>query len=128
MDEQLLAFRGKIPFRVYIPNKPAKYGLKLVLTCDVQSKYLLTGIPYLGKKTANKSNNSDGKQLGHRFTLDLTRLYHHTNRNVTTDNWFTSVPFITDLLNNCGMTLVGTVRGKKKEVPETMKTKTNRER
>lgn len=33
---------------MYIPNKPAKYGVKLVLANDVHSKYLLAGIPYLG--------------------------------------------------------------------------------
>lgn len=30
VDEQLLGFRGNCPFRVYIPNKPAKYGIKIV--------------------------------------------------------------------------------------------------
>lgn len=49
VDEQLLAFRGRCPFSMYIPNKPAKYGIKLVLAHDVHSKYLLAGIPYLGK-------------------------------------------------------------------------------
>jgi hypothetical protein len=29
LDEQLLAFRGRCGFRMFIPNKPAKYGIKL---------------------------------------------------------------------------------------------------
>ncbi|KAK4294826.1 hypothetical protein Pmani_032584 [Petrolisthes manimaculis] len=49
VDEQLLGFRGRCPFRMYIPNKPATYGLKLVLINDSKSKYLVGGIPYLGK-------------------------------------------------------------------------------
>ena len=28
IDEQLLGFRGKRPFRQFIPKKPSKYGLK----------------------------------------------------------------------------------------------------
>jgi len=29
VDEQLVPFRGKCPFRQYIPSKPSKYGIKL---------------------------------------------------------------------------------------------------
>ena len=29
IDEQLVAFRGRCPFRMYIPSKPGKYGLKI---------------------------------------------------------------------------------------------------
>ena len=50
MNEQLLAFRGNCPFRMYIPSKPAKYGIKLVLINDNSSKYLLGGLPYLGRQ------------------------------------------------------------------------------
>ncbi|KAL7635293.1 UNVERIFIED_CONTAM: hypothetical protein RMT77_014360 [Armadillidium vulgare] len=49
VDEQLLSFKGNCPFRMYIPNKPAKYGIKIVLANDTKSKYLLGAIPYLGK-------------------------------------------------------------------------------
>ncbi|GFQ86803.1 DDE_Tnp_1_7 domain-containing protein [Trichonephila clavata] len=34
IDEQLLAFRGRCPFRMCIPNKPAKHGIKIVMMCD----------------------------------------------------------------------------------------------
>lgn len=37
VDEQLLGFRGRCPFRMCIPNKPAKYGIKLVLANDAQA-------------------------------------------------------------------------------------------
>ena len=123
VDEQLLAFRGHCPFRMYIPNKPAKYGIKIVMANDVKSKFMLSGIPYLGKQ-GNRPR--DGQNLGHSFTKDLTQRYHNTHRNVTTDNWFTSVPLIQDLLHNCGMTLIGTVRGNKPEVPDEMKERTTR--
>ena len=41
VDEQLLGFRGRCEFRMYIPNKLANYGIKLVLICESESKYLL---------------------------------------------------------------------------------------
>ena len=40
---------------MYIPNKPVKYGLKLVMAYDVQSKYMLNVIPYLGKSVDTAS-------------------------------------------------------------------------
>ncbi|KAG7175502.1 PiggyBac transposable element-derived protein 4-like 3 [Homarus americanus] len=119
VDEQLLGFRGRCPFRMYIPNKPAKYGIKLVLICDSSTRYMLGGIPYLGKQGTKQPRS--GINLGHYYTKELTRPYHGSNRNVTTDNWFTSVPLIADLMNNCRMTLVGTVRANKTEIPHEMK-------
>ena len=123
VDEQLLGFRGHCPFRMYIANKPAKYGIKIVINCDAQSYYMLKGIPYLGKTGAQPE---PGMNLGHTFTKQLALKYHNTNRNVTVDNWFTSVPLILDLLRNCGMTLLGTVRANKKEIPAIMNSKVDR--
>ena len=48
-DEQLLTFRGKCRFRMFIPSKPAKYGLKIFMVCDSESSYCLNASPYLGK-------------------------------------------------------------------------------
>ncbi|GBP02746.1 PiggyBac transposable element-derived protein 4 [Eumeta japonica] len=49
VDEQLLAFRGKCSFKMYIPNKPAKYGIKKVMLCDSGTKYMVDAIPYLDR-------------------------------------------------------------------------------
>lgn len=81
VDEQLLAFRGRCPFCMFIPNKAAKYGIKIVLANDSKSKYLVGAIPYLGKQVTKPS---PGVNLGHYFTKELTKPYHRTNRNVTT--------------------------------------------
>jgi len=118
--EQLLGFRGNCPLRMHIPNKPAKYGMKLVLICDNETKYMLGGMPYLGK---HDTTPRSGVNLGHYYTFELTRPYHGSNRNVTTNKWFTYVPLISDLLTNYGMTLVGSVRGNKREIPLKMKPK-----
>ncbi|CAE1143291.1 unnamed protein product [Acanthosepion pharaonis] len=74
VGEQLLAFRGRCPFRMYIPNKPAKYGIKIVIVNDVKNKYMLSGIPYLGKQ---ETWATDMQNLGYSFTKDLTQLYHN---------------------------------------------------
>lgn len=121
IDEQLLGFRGRCPFRMYIPSKPNKYGIKIMMLCDVKTKYLIDGAPYLGKDT-----NTSGLPLGTFFTKDLTKTIHGSGRNVTMDNWFTSVPLAKDMMNNHNLTIVGTLRGDKKEIPPQMKVSQSR--
>lgn len=113
IDEQLLAFRGRCGFRMYIPNKPAKYGIKLVMMCDNSTKYMINAMPYLGSGT-----NSSGLPLGEFYVKELTKSIHGTNRNVTTDNWFTSVPLAKALLKEpYKLTQIGTIRSNKREIP-----------
>nr|CAI5822388.1 unnamed protein product [Callosobruchus analis] len=40
--DELVGFRGKCPFRIYeyMPNKPNKYGIKIVMLCDVATSIL----------------------------------------------------------------------------------------
>lgn len=116
IDEQLLAFRGRCPFRMYIANKPAKYGIKLIMVCDSETSYMLNAMPYLGKHT----QPPHGMSLGQYVTTKLVAPYANTKRNITGDNWFTSIPLTTDLLDNYGLTYVGTVRANKKEIPPEM--------
>ena len=41
VDEQLLSFRGRCIFRMYMKAKPDKYGLKLVTLNDAETAYLV---------------------------------------------------------------------------------------
>lgn len=122
IDEQLLAFRGRCKFRMYIPNKPAKYGLKLEMLCDSGTKYMIDCAPYLGTGT-----DTGGLPLGEYFVKELTRSIHGTNRNVTMDNWFTSIPLAKQLLlEPYRLTIVGTLRSNKREIPEEIKNSRSR--
>lgn len=35
VDEQLLWFRGRCPYKIYISSKPSNCGLKIVMVCDI---------------------------------------------------------------------------------------------
>ena len=37
VDEQLVCFRGRCPFRQYIPSKPGKYGIKVGAICEANT-------------------------------------------------------------------------------------------
>jgi hypothetical protein len=112
VDEQLLGFRGRCPFRMYIPSKPNKYGLKILMLCDSKTNYMLNATPYVGK------TETHGDSLGSYYVKTLTEKLWGSNRNVTMDNWFTSVPLAQQLLQApYKLTIVGTVRANKREIP-----------
>ena len=113
VDEQLIPFRGHCKFRVYLPSKPNKYGLKIFMVCDSTSMYCIQGIPYLGKGSVPASALSDGVLQGEYFTMSLLELGDiiDVGRVVVADNWFTSRNLVETLQRN-GMHLVGTIKPK----------------
>nr|CAI5858234.1 unnamed protein product [Callosobruchus analis] len=111
VDEQLLGFRGRCPFRMYLPNKPDKYGIKIVMLCDAKTFYMLSAIPYIGKE-----DHQSTLPIPSQYVLKLSEPIHRTNRNITLDNWFTSVG-LTNSLREVGLTVVGTLRKNKPDIP-----------
>ena len=93
IDEQLLGFRGRCRFWMYIPNKPNKYGIKILMMCDSGTKYMINAMPYIGKAT-----NTNGIPQGEFYVKELSKPLHDSNRNITCDNWFNSVPLAKSLL------------------------------
>ena len=114
IDEMLIAFRGKCPFRQYIPNKPAKYGIKIQALADAKTYYVCKMEIYAGKQPDGpfKVDNSS--------ISVVTRLISEisgSGRNVTFDNWYTTYPLIRKLLDEDKLTAVGTLRKNKREIP-----------
>lgn len=114
IDEMLAGFRGKCSFRQYIPSKPNKYGLKILALCDAKMFYTSKLEIYAGQqpdgpyKVSNKPAD---------VVLRLSQHISGTGRNLTMDNWFTSVPLFQKLLKDHKLTAVGTIRKNKKELP-----------
>ncbi|XP_036828296.1 piggyBac transposable element-derived protein 4-like [Oncorhynchus mykiss] len=111
VDEQLVPFRGRCPFRQYIPSKPAKYGIKSWVACDAKSSYAWKMQVYTGKA----AGGGPEKNQGARVVLDLTEGLPG-GHNVTCDNFFTSYELGQRLLER-NLTMVGTVRKNKAELP-----------
>lgn len=60
--------------------------------------------------------------LGTYFVKHLCEPLYGSNRNITMDNWFTSVPLASELLRDPNkLIIVGTVRSNKKKIPLEMK-------
>ncbi|XP_015122054.1 piggyBac transposable element-derived protein 4-like [Diachasma alloeum] len=120
VDGQLLGFRGRCVFRMYIKSKPDKYGLKLITLNDASTAYLINAIPYLGKNMA--LDNPEKIPSGEYFFQAVTAPIHGTNRSVTCDNWFTTIPLLNRMLKDpFKMFLTGTIRKNKREIPLEMK-------
>ncbi|XP_062310092.1 piggyBac transposable element-derived protein 4-like [Osmerus eperlanus] len=121
VDEQLLAFRGRCPFKQYMPSKPAKYGIKSWVACDAKSSYAWKMQVYTGKQMDGVPERNQGM----RVVLDGTEGLK--DRNVTCDNFFTSYELGRELMATRNMTVVGTVRKNRAELPsELLTTKTRR--
>lgn len=85
-------------------NKPDKFGITFWLAADVQTKYMLNGAPYLGKE----ETRSRGQLVGESVVLRLAEPFLGKGRNMTTDNFFTSLKLATALQAK-KTSLVGTV-------------------
>jgi len=89
IDEQLIAFRGRCSFRQYIPSKAARYGIKIFALVDVKNAYTYNVEVYVGTQPDGpyKINNSPNNVV-----TRLVQPIEGTKRDITIDNWFTSLP------------------------------------
>ena len=107
VDESLLGFRGRCSFKQYIPNKPSKYRIKVYVLADSQSFYLISFKIYAGAST-----HIPGLPVPMQAVLDLINPISGTNRNITTDDYYTSISLGNELKSN-QLTLVGTIKKNK---------------
>lgn len=118
VDEMLISFRGRCRYKVYMPKKPAKYGLKILALTDAKTHYFLNGYIYTGKNCDGEGLAQDEKKLlvPTQSVLRLIRPIENTNRNITADNWFSSIELVRELRKK-NLTYVGTLRRNKPEIP-----------
>lgn len=113
VDEQLIRFFGKCKFRVYMPNKPDRYGIKLFVLADAANGYALNYQIYTGRAGTDGPERNQAQ----RVVLQLTQ-FLESGYNITTDNFYTSYQLAQLLLQRDNpMSLVGTMRKHKPEIP-----------
>nr|XP_023659233.1 piggyBac transposable element-derived protein 4-like isoform X2 [Paramormyrops kingsleyae]XP_023659235.1 piggyBac transposable element-derived protein 4-like isoform X2 [Paramormyrops kingsleyae] len=115
VGERLVGYKGHCSFRQYMPSKPKKYGIKIWTACDAASSYAWNMQIYTGKGKGGISE----KNQGMRVVLDMTQGL--SGHNITCDNFFTSYNLGQELLKR-NMTMVGTVKPSKSELPPELST------
>ena len=81
------------------------------MLCDATTYYVLRAFPYVGKEEDRSSTG-----LGEFVTLSLLEPYRNAGLNVNCDNIFTSLSLTKKLLQQ-HTTIVGTIRGHRRDVP-----------
>ena len=117
MDEQLVGCRGRIPGRTYMSSKPRKYGLKIFWACESSIGYALNAMAYGGREGDRVHRN-----LGQDVVMKLVEPYFETGRDVCTDSFFTTYN-LAKLLLEKKLTLLGTVRRQRRDVPRSIMNK-----
>lgn len=97
VDEMLVTFQSRCRFVQYMDKTSAKYGIKIYALCDAQTFYTYNLKIYYGKQdTGPFATTNKPFDIVNRLTDPIKK----TNRNVTTDNWFSSYPLAENLLRN----------------------------
>ncbi|XP_038576656.1 piggyBac transposable element-derived protein 4-like [Micropterus salmoides] len=110
VDERLVPFRGRCAFKQYMPNKPGKYGIKIWTACDARTSYAFNMQVYTGKPADGQPEKNQGK----RVVLEMAEGLR--GQTITCDNFFTSHALGQELLKR-KLSMVGTVRKNKPELP-----------
>ncbi|XP_034039481.1 uncharacterized protein LOC117522186 [Thalassophryne amazonica] len=116
VDKQLYPSKTHCCFLQYIASKPDKFGIKFWVACDLKSKYICNVFPYLGKDPSRPS----GERLSENVVMRLMEPFLDKGRNVTTDNFFTSLS-LAQRLHSRKTTLLGTVNKIRREIPPSTK-------
>ena len=110
VDEAICPFRGRIGFRVYIKNKPHKYGMKVECVCES-----LTGmVCNMEIYTATGDTTVDA------LVTRLLEPFKEKNHHVFMDRRYSSPTLFKTLLER-GFYPVGTVQANRKHLPKEFK-------
>ena len=102
IDEELLLWKGRLGFKQYIPNKRARFGIKIFSVCEV-SVYLWNSFVYVGKN-ANETLEEQAfvKELGKSGAVvpKLMSDLYGNGYHLYVDNWYTSERLFKHLSEN----------------------------
>jgi hypothetical protein len=116
IDEGMIAFKGRLSFKQYLPAKPTKFGIKVWKRASPYNGYCHEFQVYTGKKEGQGREDN----LGSRVVKDLTRKITDKGHHVYMDNFFSNPTLFEELAKET-IYCCGTARGNRKGMPETLK-------
>lgn len=112
IDERLCKFKGRFRSKVYMPLKPDKWGLKVILLCDsnglaIRPYYVLKGLSII--------------QIDN-IVMELLQGYMNWNHKLFIDSYYCH-PALLEKLQDLHFYANGTVRHNRKDIPHIIKNK-----
>ena len=112
IDEDMIAYKGRHSYVKYLPAKPIKRGIKVLILCFTDTAYVHQFDLYLGWQQNSLILALDMMWWWNYVRIFWERKSHH----VYCDNQFTSIQFLKDLLA-CKTYCSGTIWVNKKYLP-----------
>ena len=118
VDEELIAWRGRLQFRQFIPSKRARFGIKIFALCET-SGYMFNFIVYVGKDHTSFDQQLVA-ELGKSGAVAATLMQPLLDQgyHLYVDNWYMSVVLAEYFLQR-GTMICGTLRKDRKGIPKT---------
>ncbi|XP_055070455.2 piggyBac transposable element-derived protein 4 [Misgurnus anguillicaudatus] len=110
VDEGMVRFRGRCPFKQFIPHKLGKYGMKVWAACDARTSYVLSMQVHTGEPAYGQPEKDEASRLVLNMTSGLQ------GQTITCHNYFTSYTLGQKLLKK-KLTMIGKVEKNKTELP-----------
>ena len=115
LDEAVVPWRGRVIFRVYIKNKPTKWGIKIYMICESLSGYVFHFEVYCLYPNLSNSTMAVVKRMLHDSHLD------NEGRTIVMDNYYQCPRLAQELLLE-GTNSLGTSRFDRLDTPGELKT------
>lgn len=120
IDESLIAYKGRLGWKQYIPTKRARFGIKLFQLCESESGYIWNSFIYTGKGTyCHEDYEAYG--LSTKSVMTLIHDLKGQGYTLATDNYYTS-PELAELLIQNRTDICGTLKKNRKGLPNRLKT------
>lgn len=114
IDEIMPGFRGRCPFKQYIPSKPTKYGIKTYAL--VNSRMVYTNNLKIYARKQSEGPFSVSNKLSD-VVKQMTEPFGK-GRHITADNWFTGIELVNELRKKKKrLSHVGMLRKNKRQIP-----------
>ncbi|XP_069814605.1 piggyBac transposable element-derived protein 4-like [Dendropsophus ebraccatus] len=120
VDESLVSFKGRLHFRQYLPNKRARYGIKMYKACESSTGYTFRFQIYEGKDSKIEPPNCPPNlKISGKIVWDLIYPILGKGYHLYIDNFYNSVPLLTTLSTQSTLAC-GTIRRNKKGLPRAL--------
>lgn len=113
IDECMIPWRGRLSFRQFIASKPIRFGIKVWVLADSESKYIYRQQLYIGRNPGERAEVGLAIRVVKELCAGLENCGHH----LYTDNFYTSVDLYQYLYDK-KIYACGTIKGSRKNFPK----------